>query len=425
MSYITTYTKIRFDPTEPNHQNIRIKDIAHALSLLCRANGHFDHFFSVAQHSINCTHEARARGYSQKVQLLCLLHDASEAYLSDITRPVKERLSEYLLFENRLQSKIYSKYIEAPLTAAEMLEVKNVDDAMLYHEFFSLMNEAVFDDAPEIRSTPDMSFRDFATVEAQFLSEFSQMTNASTCYVPQRPFLSVGIDGCKGGWIAVALTESGFEMGLHTNIAEICEKYYNADSMIIDMPIGLPESSGDMRPDGELRKRLGKKSSSVFSTPCRQAIYAEDYARAVVENKKVFGKSISLQSDAIRPKIRELDAFLHDNPVWRNRLLESHPEYCFAILNGGEPILENKKTRDGAEFRLSLLQKYYPASYAVHEHYIQLAPRSEAKLDDVIDAFVLSVVGAMGLKFGFTTLPEHPTKDNIGLYMQMVGANMP
>lgn len=55
-----------FDPLNPDLELVNITDIAHALSLLCRANGHFRNFYSVAQHSINCLEEAKERGYSEK-----------------------------------------------------------------------------------------------------------------------------------------------------------------------------------------------------------------------------------------------------------------------------------------------------------------------------------------------------------------------
>lgn len=73
MSYITTVTGKHFYPLDPNRQDIDIEDIAHALSLICRANGHFRHFYSVAQHSIACDAEAVARGCSLEVILGCLL----------------------------------------------------------------------------------------------------------------------------------------------------------------------------------------------------------------------------------------------------------------------------------------------------------------------------------------------------------------
>jgi hypothetical protein len=79
--YILTYTKIKFYPLEPVKDDIKVEDIAHSLSQLARANGHFEHFYSVAHHAINCCKEARARGYSKRVQLGCLLHDGSESYI--------------------------------------------------------------------------------------------------------------------------------------------------------------------------------------------------------------------------------------------------------------------------------------------------------------------------------------------------------
>ena len=64
MSRIMTYTKKMFDPLAPELELIDIVDIAHALSYLCRANGHFTQFYSVCQHSINCARGATAAGYS-------------------------------------------------------------------------------------------------------------------------------------------------------------------------------------------------------------------------------------------------------------------------------------------------------------------------------------------------------------------------
>ena len=73
--YITTYTGDHFDPTLPDAEHLHIEDIAHALSLICRGNGHVKTFFSVGSHCINCAKEAAARGYSDRLVLACLLHD--------------------------------------------------------------------------------------------------------------------------------------------------------------------------------------------------------------------------------------------------------------------------------------------------------------------------------------------------------------
>ena len=87
--YITTYTGKHFNPTQPNPDLISIQDIAHALSLICRGNGHVQTFWSVGQHCICCAKEAAARGLSDRMVLACLLHDASECYSRMCRHPLR------------------------------------------------------------------------------------------------------------------------------------------------------------------------------------------------------------------------------------------------------------------------------------------------------------------------------------------------
>ena len=175
MSSIRTYTGVMFDPLNPDPKQVDIVDIAHALSLLCRANGHFRNFYSVAQHCINCMEEAKARGYSRKVQLACLLHDASEAYLSDVTRPLKQEIPKYLEIEKPLQDLIWMKYLGAVLTDEEYAQVFAIDDAILYHEFVALMDTQLMDMEPLIYSHPEFAFAPFADYEKLFLRSFERL----------------------------------------------------------------------------------------------------------------------------------------------------------------------------------------------------------------------------------------------------------
>ena len=119
MSCITTFTGKQFDPVHPDRELFDVRDIAHALSLTCRGNGHVKVFFSVGQHCINCAKEAAARGYSRRVIQGCLLHDASEAYMSDVPRPFKQSLTEYLAAEERLLDMIYEKFLGSTLSEEE------------------------------------------------------------------------------------------------------------------------------------------------------------------------------------------------------------------------------------------------------------------------------------------------------------------
>ena len=174
MSEIMTHSKKMVDPVHPVDALIDISDIAHSLSLLCRANGHFPHFYSVAQHCLNCMNEAAARGYSKRIQLGCLLHDASEAYLSDVTRPVKALLPQYIEVEKRLQDAIFDKWIVPMLTEEERRHVFLVDDEILYVEFAELMDYALDDEEPVMASVPDVACRDIQDIESAFLEAFNR-----------------------------------------------------------------------------------------------------------------------------------------------------------------------------------------------------------------------------------------------------------
>jgi 5'-deoxynucleotidase YfbR-like HD superfamily hydrolase len=110
------------------------------------------------------------------VQLACLLHDASEAYLSDVTRPIKGLMPEYLMFEARLQTEIYEKYL-GKLTEAEKAAVSEADDCMLYYEFVTLTGKRLYDTAPALVSSPTFEFIDFKTLEDEFLSAFNSLAN--------------------------------------------------------------------------------------------------------------------------------------------------------------------------------------------------------------------------------------------------------
>ncbi|QNO15937.1 DUF429 domain-containing protein [Alkalicella caledoniensis] len=195
----------------------------------------------------------------------------------------------------------------------------------------------------------------------------------------------IGIDGFKGKWIAVYISDDSFDVRQFDTIADICERYPNCDSYLIDMPIGLVKNRNELRPDLLVKKELGKRGSSIFQVPCRQAVYADDKVRARESNIEVLGKSLSEQTLGIVKGIRQVDEFLLSHPVWKNRLLESHPEFCFAKLNGGQPVLEHKASIEGQEIRMEILRRYYPQADGVLEKYKAYFPRRK-RLDDVIDA---------------------------------------
>lgn len=229
----------------------------------------------------------------------------------------------------------------------------------------------------------------------------------------------VGIDACKGKWVAVAISDRGFEVQKYETIADICERYPDCHYMLIDIPVGLRDHQEQLRPDALVKRLLGPKSASIFEVPCRKAVYATTKEAARAINIEVLGKSLSEQSIGFSKAIRQVDEFLISHETWKNKILESHPEFCFMKLNKGKPIHEKKTTFEGQERRLEVLETYYPKARDVMETFLHDVP-SRKKVDDVIDALCLAIMGKLMLENGIQTIPELPEKDANGIEMKIV-----
>lgn len=129
--WIQTHTGKKFYPLEPDMEDINIVDIAHALSNICRFNGHSNRFYSVAEHSLGCLGLARHMGLSYSHRYAALMHDAAEAYLSDVVRPIKRFLPEYSKHELELEIQIFTKYDALNVNDSV---IKKIDNIMLATE---------------------------------------------------------------------------------------------------------------------------------------------------------------------------------------------------------------------------------------------------------------------------------------------------
>ena len=130
-AWIQTFTGIQFWPMDARPEEVDIKDIAHALSMLCRFNGHCQRFYSVAEHAVHVS-----RVVVPEHAKWGLLHDAAEAYLSDLPQPVKRQIPDYGLLEDLLLEVIADRF---ELSSTMPPEVKRADAVMLATEKVALM----------------------------------------------------------------------------------------------------------------------------------------------------------------------------------------------------------------------------------------------------------------------------------------------
>ncbi len=228
----------------------------------------------------------------------------------------------------------------------------------------------------------------------------------------------LGIDGCAAGWFVAALGEDGeIRWRCERTLVELLQGERRPWLALIDMPVGLARGAREC--DRLARARLGARRSSVFSPPARATLAARDYAEALRLNRQHAGTGLSKQAWNIVPKIREVDALLQAQPALRGRLRESHPELAFASLNAGEPMAHNKRTVQGREERLQVLEARLPAARRFLEDVLASTRRREVAADDVLDALVLAVVAREG-EGRLATLPAQPPRDETGLAMEMV-----
>ncbi len=153
-----TYSGKLVNIMEPDPATIEIEDIAHSLANLCRFAGHTARFYSVAEHSL-----LMSEMVPEHLALQALMHDAAEAYMVDLPRPVKKLFPYYTKLENNLLRVIFQRFgIPFPLPD----EVKEADDIMLHAEW---------DNVFETPLNSKIEFLVPAVAEAAFLGAFHEL----------------------------------------------------------------------------------------------------------------------------------------------------------------------------------------------------------------------------------------------------------
>jgi predicted RNase H-like nuclease len=193
-----------------------------------------------------------------------------------------------------------------------------------------------------------------------------------------------GIDGTKGGWVAVVLEDGVFaEDRLIQPVESTFAELSDAHVLAIDVPIGF----GPRRADAAARRFLPGASSAVFTTPTRE----------LLEVPFGPGLGVSAQAHALGARILHVTRIAQSDP----RLYEVHPEVSFRAMNDERPLGHRKKSAGGVLERVELLRQQ-------GIELTQLDESASARIDDVLDA-TAAAWSAHRIGLGTAcTLPDPP-----------------
>ena len=218
-----------------------------------------------------------------------------------------------------------------------------------------------------------------------------------------RSMLVIGVDGCKGGWVAAALGDSNtVSVTVHKKFADLLSAADGASWIGVDIPIGLP-ADGVREADRLARIVLlpTGRANSVFITPPREALEADTHAQGSAICKRLTGVGMSQQAYALRKKIFEVAPLAAEDP----RIFEVHPEVSFFELTREfDPpvLLPSKKTWHGMWARWNALQD---ADVVVPT---ALGAGGLSACDDVLDAAVAARTARRKLRGLARSLPAEP-----------------
>lgn len=230
----------------------------------------------------------------------------------------------------------------------------------------------------------------------------------------------VGVDGCKGGWLAVVRDtgRGAFTFEIFPTWKALLDTLIAAPCIAVDMPIGLV-TSGRRPCDTLARKRLGRgRAASVFAPPRRPMLAFSTYDQANSWGKSApggdsSGGGLSKQAWNITPKIRDIDSAI--TPADQSRIIEAHPELVFQYLNGGV-CPKRKRSAAGFEQRLDLLSARGFDGLAAAIHNVD--PKQAAG-DDLLDACALAIAAQRKVQGTAVRLCGDPLRDDRGRKMEI------
>lgn len=229
----------------------------------------------------------------------------------------------------------------------------------------------------------------------------------------------IGVGWTGDGWLVVAFDQTGFDhAAVFEEVGGLWHRYEEqAERVLVGVPVGLKEDSGDRACDVLARQVLGPRRTAVFAPPVREATRKRRYPTAKRVTERTTDRGLSKRAFAHSEPIAAVDDLVRNVPEARAAFAESHPELCFRAF-AGEPLQYPGTTAGGYAERMRALATFDTDAPPVVQRVAEAVGGTDTTVDRVLDAVALAYTACPG-PGRLRSLPPDPPRDPRGLAMGM------
>lgn len=231
--------------------------------------------------------------------------------------------------------------------------------------------------------------------------------------------LYIGATVTGGAWFAVAFDRQGFDHGrVFSEVGELWLTYEeDAERILLDVPIGLPEAEDARRCDDLARTVLGARAEEVVAPPVREASKRRRFPAAKRVHERKTDGSLTERAFARSGPIAAVDELLQELPEARSVVSESHPAVCFRAF-AGEPLAHSKAIAGGYAERMRALADFDRDAPPAVQSAAEAAGDHDVTVPDVLDAVAMAYTARPGTG-ELRSLPADPPTGPTGLPMRI------
>lgn len=227
----------------------------------------------------------------------------------------------------------------------------------------------------------------------------------------------LGVNWSDDGWLAVAFDRTGFDRAaVFAEVGELWHRYEEqTERVLVDVPIGLKEGSGDRACDKLAREVLGPRGEAVVGPPVREATRKRRYPAARRTTRRIANGELTQRAFDVSEPVAAVDDLLRNVPAARAVFAEAHPEVCLRAF-ADDPLQYPTQTAGGYAERMRALAAFDTDAPPTVQRVAESVGGTGLPVEDVLDAVALAYTARPG-PGRLRSLPPDPPRDPKGFPM--------